>query len=94
MHGPGPQVRLARDIVERNAKGAPIHQVPTPLVTAGSRVRSRTEIAAEAKAKAAAASTDAAATNLPAVVPTATPAEESASQGAAAGQPPPITNHQ
>ncbi len=88
-------MRLARDIVERNAKGAPIHQVPTPLVTAGSRVRSRTEIAAEAKAKEAAASVaDAAIANSPAASPTAASARESASQGVAMGQSPPVANDQ
>lgn len=46
----GRQVRLAYDIVERNAKGAPIHKVPVALVPAGARVPSRAEVAAAAAA--------------------------------------------
>lgn len=43
-------MRLAYNIVERNAKGAPIHKVPVALVPAGARVPSRAEVAAAAAA--------------------------------------------
>ena len=44
------QVKLAKDIVERNARGAPIHEVPATLLPPGARVLSRAEAAAAADA--------------------------------------------
>lgn len=33
------QVKLAKDIVERNSRGAPIHDIPAPLNTPANRGR-------------------------------------------------------
>ena len=50
------QVKLAKDIVERNSRGAPIHDIPAPLNTPANRGRAvllPDAVAAEAEAEAA-----------------------------------------
>ena len=50
------QVKLAKDIVERNSRGAPIHDIPAPLNTPANRGRVELlpdAVAAEAEAEAA-----------------------------------------
>ena len=44
------QVKLAKDIVERNSRGAPIHDIPAHLITPANRGR---EVLSQADAVAA-----------------------------------------
>lgn len=52
------QVSLAKDVVERNARGSPIHAVPAPL-SSGEGVQSRGQAAAASAAAAVAAAAEA-----------------------------------
>lgn len=68
------QVSLAKDVVERNARGSPIHAVPAPL-SSGGAVQSRGQAAAASAAAAVAAAAEAPPGQQPA-----------AAAGAAAGE--------